>query len=407
MALVMGEMIRARFPGDWCIGAASLISGVVSILLLVALLGDQDTTVKEFFEKQIRAHFQQSLETFETTGENKAEVADIKAFVEKTVSGFASTYPAFVLIGSLVSAMVNYGLLRIVWRRFYGPGLFSERTFAEWVCPENLVWGFIASSAALFLGQGMVADVGLNIFVVMLIIYFAQGMSVVIHFLKARKVPVFLWVALFILIFAQPLFIGLVAGIGVFDIWVDFRKIRNPLPSEDVDGLGFCGDEVEVKDGYGRNFLIPKGKALLATPNNLKAFNHQKRIVQAKVKKVTGIAQEVADKISAATIQIKKKMGDGGKMFGAVTAQEISDLLKAKGIEIDRRKIQIQEPIKKAGEYSIPVKLHPEVIAQIKLTVEGEKVVEKTEEKAEGETEAAEADEAAEAVEKSEEKEAE
>ena len=155
------------------------------------------------------------------------------------------------------------------------------------------------------------------------------------------------------------------------------------LLKEDVDGLGFCGEEVEVKDGYGRNFLVPKGKALLATPNNLKAFNHQKRIVQAKVKKVTGIAQEVADKISAVTIQIKKKMGDGGKMFGAVTAQEISDLLKAKGIDIDRRKIQIQEPIKKAGEYSIPAKLHPEVTAEIKLTVEGEKVVEKAEGKTE------------------------
>ena len=153
------------------------------------------------------------------------------------------------------------------------------------------------------------------------------------------------------------------------------------LLNEDVDGLGFCGDEVEVKDGYGRNFLIPKGKALLATPNNLKAFNHQKRIVQAKVKKVTGIAQEVADKINAVTIQIKKKMGDGGKMFGAVTAQEISDLLKAKGIDIDRRKIQIQEPIKKAGEYSIPAKLHPQVTAEIKLTVEGQKVVEKAESK--------------------------
>ena len=155
------------------------------------------------------------------------------------------------------------------------------------------------------------------------------------------------------------------------------------LLKEDVDGLGFCGEEVEVKDGYGRNFLIPKGKALLATPNNLKAFNHQKRIVQAKVKKVTGIAQEVADKISAVTIQIKKKMGDGGKMFGAVTAQEISDLLKAKGIDIDRRKIQIQEPIKKAGEYSIPAKLHPEVTAEIKLAVEGEKAVEKAEGKTE------------------------
>ena len=151
------------------------------------------------------------------------------------------------------------------------------------------------------------------------------------------------------------------------------------LLNEDVDGLGFCGDEVEVKDGYGRNFLIPKGKALLATPNNLKAFNHQKRIVQAKVKKVTAIAQGVADEISKATLQTKKKMGEGGKMFGSVTAQEISDLLKAKGIEIDRRKIQMQEPIKKPGEFNIPVKLHPEVTGQIKLIVEGEKVEEKME----------------------------
>ncbi|MEK9629572.1 MAG: 50S ribosomal protein L9 [Nitrospinota bacterium] len=151
------------------------------------------------------------------------------------------------------------------------------------------------------------------------------------------------------------------------------------LLKEDVDGLGFCGDEVEVKDGYGRNFLIPKGKALLATPNNLKAFNHQKRIVQAKVKKVVGAAQGIADEINKVSIETKKKMGEGGKMFGSVTAQEISDLLKAKGIEVDRRKIQMQEPIKKAGEFSIPVKLHPEVTAQIKLTVEGENAVEKTE----------------------------
>ena len=79
-------------------------------------------------------------------------------------------------------------------------------------------------------------------------------------------------------------------------------------------------------------------------------------------------------------------MGDGGKMFGTVTAQEISDLLKAKGIDIDRRKIQIQEPIKKVGEYSIPVKLHPEVTAQIKLTVEGEKVIEQTETEGKSET---------------------
>ena len=145
------------------------------------------------------------------------------------------------------------------------------------------------------------------------------------------------------------------------------------LLKEDVDGLGFCGDEVEVKDGYGRNFLIPKGKALLATPNNLKAFNHQKRVVQGKVTKVIAAAQAVADEIAKVTCLVKKKVGDTGKMFGSVTAQEVADLLKGQGVEVDRRKIQIAEPIKKAGEYKIPVKLHSEVTAEIKLVVEGEK----------------------------------
>jgi large subunit ribosomal protein L9 len=147
------------------------------------------------------------------------------------------------------------------------------------------------------------------------------------------------------------------------------------LLKEDVDGLGFCGDEVEVKDGYGRNFLIPKGKALLATPNNLKAFNHQKLVVQGKVTKVIAAAQAVADEIAKVTCLVKKKVGDTGKMFGSVTAQEVADLLKGQGVEVDRRKIQIAEPIKKAGEYKIPVKIHSEVTAEIQLVVEGEQVV--------------------------------
>lgn len=145
------------------------------------------------------------------------------------------------------------------------------------------------------------------------------------------------------------------------------------LLKEDVDGLGYCGDEVEVKDGYGRNFLIPKGKALLATPDNLKAFNHQKRVVQGKVAKIIAAARAVADEIAKATCLVKKKVGDSGKMFGSVTAQEIAELLKGQGVDIDRRKIQISEPIKKAGEYKIPVKLHSEVIAEINLVVEAEK----------------------------------
>ena len=234
MALVLGEMIQGRYPGDWCIGVSSLVSAGVSIILLVALLGNQETTVQDFFEKQIRAHFVQSIETFESVEKNKAEIAELKAFVDKTVGGFASAYPAFVFVGSLISAIANYALLRIVWGRIYSSELFSEGTFSEWICPENFIWGFIAASAAWFLGHGIIADVGLNLFIVVFVIYFAQGMSIMVHFLKARKVPIFLWLFLFIIIFAQPLFIGLIAGMGVFDIWADFRKIRNPMPSEEA-----------------------------------------------------------------------------------------------------------------------------------------------------------------------------
>ena len=226
MALVLGESIRIQLPGDRCIVGSALVSGIVSMILLANLLGDQDTSVREFFEKQVRAHFSQSIEAFNSMGEDKAEVEEMKKFAERAAEGFATAYPAFLLIGSLVGAAANYALIRIVWLRLYGPGLFSERTFSEWICPENLIWGFILSGAALFLGQGVISDAGLNVFLIMLGIYFAQGLSIVVHFLKVRNVPTFFWFVLFILIFVQPLLIGLVAGLGVFDIWADFRKLR-------------------------------------------------------------------------------------------------------------------------------------------------------------------------------------
>ncbi|MZH47273.1 MAG: DUF2232 domain-containing protein, partial [Nitrospinae bacterium] len=226
MALVLGESIRIQLPGDRCIVGSALVSGIVSMILLATLLGDQDTSIREFFEKQVRAHFSQSIEAFNSMGEDKAEVEEMKKFAERAAEGFATAYPAFLLIGSLVGAAANYALIRIVWLRLYGPGLFSERTFSEWVCPENLIWGFILSGAALFLGQGVISDAGLNVFLIMLGIYFAQGLSIVVHFLKVRNVPTFFWFVLFILIFVQPLLIGLVAGLGVFDIWADFRKLR-------------------------------------------------------------------------------------------------------------------------------------------------------------------------------------
>ncbi len=144
------------------------------------------------------------------------------------------------------------------------------------------------------------------------------------------------------------------------------------LLKEDVENLGNCGDEVEVKGGYGRNFLIPQGKALLATPKNVKQFAHQKSIVQRKTQKLIGEAKDFADEIAKVQCTVKKKVGEQGKLFGSVTVQNIHDLLHENGIEIDRRKIQMPDPIKSLGDYKIPIKLHPEVTAEINLSVVAE-----------------------------------
>ncbi|QPJ66166.1 MAG: 50S ribosomal protein L9 [Candidatus Nitrohelix vancouverensis] len=148
------------------------------------------------------------------------------------------------------------------------------------------------------------------------------------------------------------------------------------LLKEDVGGLGICGDEVEVKDGYGRNYLVPQGKAILATPKNMKQFNHQKSIVQARVKKAIVEAEERAKELSALSCVITKKVGDQGKLFGAVTAQDIADCVHALGAALDRKKIQMGDPIKTLGDFQVVYKLHPKVTAQIKVSVVAENVVE-------------------------------
>jgi large subunit ribosomal protein L9 len=141
------------------------------------------------------------------------------------------------------------------------------------------------------------------------------------------------------------------------------------LLKEDVEGLGYCGDEVSVRDGYGRNYLVPQGKAILATPKNLKQFNHQKMIVAGKVKKIVNSATALAEEIAKVTCTIKKKVGEQGKLYGSVTNQEIAEVLRKSGIEVDKRKIHPSEPIRSLGDFVVPLKLHTEVTAEIKVSV--------------------------------------
>jgi large subunit ribosomal protein L9 len=138
---------------------------------------------------------------------------------------------------------------------------------------------------------------------------------------------------------------------------------------ESVDSLGEAGDLVAVKPGHARNYLLPLGKAILATEANLKQLEHQKRVVAAKVAKEMKTLEAVRARIEKARIEVKARVGAEGKLFGSVTALQVAELFAAEGIPVDRRKIDLPEPIKEAGDHEISIRLHRGVVATAKISV--------------------------------------
>ena len=138
---------------------------------------------------------------------------------------------------------------------------------------------------------------------------------------------------------------------------------------EDIVNLGDMGNVVEVKNGYGRNYLIPRDLAVEANTKNIKQLEHQQKLLQSKIKKATTEAELLAGKVSSISISIEVKSGEEGKLFGSVTSKDIAEAIAAQGIEIDKRKIVLNEPIKRLGEYEVPVKMRQDVIATVKLEV--------------------------------------
>jgi large subunit ribosomal protein L9 len=138
---------------------------------------------------------------------------------------------------------------------------------------------------------------------------------------------------------------------------------------ENVPSLGKTGDLVKVSNGYGRNYLIPQKKALLATEKSLKAIEHQKRQVQQRTEKTKKDAEKMSQRIEKLSCTFVKTVGESGKLFGSVTSMDIENYLKENGIEVDRKKISLEEPIKNLGIFTVPIKLHPEVTTHVKVWV--------------------------------------
>ena len=141
---------------------------------------------------------------------------------------------------------------------------------------------------------------------------------------------------------------------------------------QDVQSLGKAGEMVRVKPGYARNFLLPKGLAFEATEGNKKRIAAESKARDTRLASEKSEASALADRLGAATVSLKGKAGEEGKLFGSITAQDIADGLKAQGLEVDRRRIELEHPIKTLGFHSVAVRLHPDVHAEVKVNVVAE-----------------------------------
>ncbi|MBI5099454.1 MAG: 50S ribosomal protein L9 [Nitrospirae bacterium] len=138
---------------------------------------------------------------------------------------------------------------------------------------------------------------------------------------------------------------------------------------EDVKNLGTIGSVVDVANGYGRNYLLPRNLAVEANSNNIRQFEHQKNIILVKAKKIIRSAEDLAKQVSGITLSIEAQSGEDDKLFGSVTSMDIAEALSKKGIDIDKRKINLEEPIKRLGTYSVAVKIHQDVSANVTVEV--------------------------------------
>lgn len=141
---------------------------------------------------------------------------------------------------------------------------------------------------------------------------------------------------------------------------------------EDVDKLGRRGEVVKVAEGYGRNFLLPRGLAMAVTAANKAMIERERKAHEARMAKEKAEWQSVAERINSIRFVAPRKVGENDVLYGSVTSGDIAEFLKNKGVEIDKRKVQLEEPIKKLGDHEVKIRLHPEVTATIKVLVSKE-----------------------------------
>ena len=230
MAAAMAEATRLSFSFEKILLISTLAPAVLTLLMLFAGLAGEEGSSMKALEDTIKSTAESYIQILEKSGETPENLKVIRKSVEDRAPIAARAVPSFVLISSLVGAVINFLAVRYLWLRFYSRKYFEGMNVSRWMLPDVMVWVLIASVGSIFFGPGISRVLGMNLAIILVFLYFLQGLSVVTHILKAKAFPKWVWIVVFILIPLNPMFFGLVVGMGLFDIWVDFRKIRVTPP---------------------------------------------------------------------------------------------------------------------------------------------------------------------------------
>ncbi len=244
MAAAMAETTRLSFSFEKIIGISTLVPAVLTLLILFAGLAGEGESSMKALEDTLKDASESYIQILEKSGETPETLKEVRKAVEDAVPTAARVFPSFVLISTLVGAVINFLAVRYLWLRFYSREYFEGMDVSRWMLPDAIVWALIASIGSLFFGPGISQVAGMNLTIILVFLYFLQGLSVVTHILKTKAAPKWVWIIVFILIPLNsmflglaPMFLGLVMGIGIFDIWVDFRKIRVTPPPDSMNSM--------------------------------------------------------------------------------------------------------------------------------------------------------------------------
>ena len=225
MALVLAEAIRPQWSVERTILASAAVPSMASGALIVALIGSVDLNlgaVKQHFHEDLG----QALRPLLSEGGGLSDEA-LRAYVEETLGTFMQLLPSLFVLSTAAGALLNYGVVRIMWRRLGGQPPLPEMKLAQWKAPEVCVWVLIASGIGSFVPLPGLRIVGLNMLFLVSLVYLVQGFGVIAFYLQRASVPPILRSLAYVVLVIQPLFLLGVAAFGLFDLWFDFRRTDN------------------------------------------------------------------------------------------------------------------------------------------------------------------------------------